>query len=165
MDNSIENNTHCQGISLLLCVWILNLISSFHSHTGVRARLQSVPSYSFLLPWLARPWSSTICHLSPRLPEAGPQEPSHIRAPSPGPLQCWGRAYRYVHCTGCYAPVHPGGESGECVPVCAGTAGETISNGPNHGELGWRDYSSCGQLSSIYAQRHQRHPSTNTNKK
>ncbi len=70
-----------------------------------------------------------------------------------------------IHCTGCYAPVYPGGESGERVPVCAGTVGETMSYGADYGELGCWNYSSCGQLSSIYAQRHQRHPSTNTNKK
>ncbi len=98
-------------------------------HTGVGAWLQSVPSYPLLLPRLARPRRSTICHFSPRLPEAGTQDPSCIRAPPPGPLQRRGRAYGYVHRTGCHAPAHPGGESGERVPVRVGTAGETMSDG------------------------------------
>ncbi len=149
----MDNNTHCQGIPLLLC---LNFEFNFkqfifHSHTGIRARLQSVPNYPLLLPRLARPRRSTICHLSPRLPEAGPQEPSYIRAPPPGPVQRRGRAYRYVHRTGCHAPTHPGGESGERVRVCAGTAGETMSYGADYGELEWWNFSSCGQFLSTEA--------------
>ena len=148
----MDNNTHCQGIPLLLYLnfdSISNSSVSILIHVGIRTRLQFVPSYPLLLPWLARPRRSTICHLSPRLPEAGPQEPSYIRAPPPGPLQRRGRAYRYVHRTRCHAPTHPGGEGGERVPVCEGTAGETMSNGADYGELEWWNYSSCGQLSSI----------------
>ncbi len=120
------------------CLLCLN----FEFNTGIRAWVQSVPSYPLLLPRLARPRCSTICHLSPRLPEAGPQEPSYIRAPPPGPLQRRGRAYGYVHRTGCHAPAHPGGESGERVRVCAGTTGETMSYGADYGELEWWNFSS-----------------------
>ncbi len=121
---------HCQRNPNCYCDFI------FHSHTGIGARLQSIPSHPLLLPRLARPWCSEIRQLPPRLPEAGPQEPSCVRGPPPGPLQCRGWAHGYVHRTGCHASTDPGGEGGERVPVCEGTAGEAVSNGANYGERG-----------------------------
>ncbi len=48
---------------------------------------------------------------------------------------------------GCHASTDPGGEGGERVPVCEGTAGEAVSNGANYGERGgiisWAVLSTC----------------------
>ena len=121
-------------VSLLLLKCSITPICCYIVESGSRCRLP--PSDPLPLHCLARPWSTPVCHLHPQLCEEGTECPWQGQGGSPpGSLQCWGGAYRNLHCPGHTSRQDEIRDIHQCIWDCQGYEKETRTHGPNTGML------------------------------